>query len=153
MREILFRGKRTDTGEWVYGDLLNVGVDYDYAIRTYGGREHGQVNAVNEKTVGQYTGLTDRNGTRIFEGDIVRDMHKYSILCKYVEFGMESRENAEKHRNDGLIAAVEFSTEDVGSCGCCYTAFEGSGFIAAGVDLNDCEVIGNIHDNPELLEG
>lgn len=123
MREILFRGKRTDTGEWVYGDLLNVGVDYDYAIRTYGGREHGQVNAVNEKTVGEYTGLEDVNGKRIFEGDVVRKFangkeFKGVVECKHGSFG------------------VRFA--------------DGTGQFICFFDCG--EVIGNIHDNPELLK-
>lgn len=132
MREILFRGKRTDTGEWVYGDLLNVGVDYDYAIRTYGGREHGQVNAVNEKTVGQYTGLTDRNGKKIFEGDIVKAQDEIfgSPFCY------------------GITGKIVYDE--------CAYFIEPKNPIESQWLFNECavyEVIGNIHDNPELIGG
>ena len=125
MREILFRGKSIGDGQWQYGDLLNVGVDYDYAIRTYGGREHGQVNAVNGNTVGQYTGLTDKNGKKIFEGDIVR---------LYLVDGCE--EGVIKF--NGIMCRFMFFTKE-GSY-----SFD-----------KDCvfEIIGNIHDNPELLKG
>ena len=125
MREILFRGKRTDTGEWVYGDLLNVGVDYYYAIRTYGGREHGQVNAVNEKTVGQYTGLTDKNGKKIFEGDIVR-------------YGDTVHEVVFEQRYGTAYFGLVYSPLETLPCG-------------HYQDLRQIEVIGNITDNPELL--
>lgn len=134
MREILFRGKRKDTGEWVYGDLLNVGIDYDYAIRTYGGREHGQVNAVNEKTVGQYTGLTDKNGKRIFEGDIIRT----------ITFGFDC---------DKFITEIKFGARS-GVQGF-YLANGRMMFYFGQTDLtvmDDTAVIGNIHDNPELLK-
>ena len=72
-REILFRGKRTDNGEWVYGNLIDsdsivgkiVDFDEEYFIPEFWYK-------VDPETVGQFTGFTDKNGTKIFDGDIVR---------------------------------------------------------------------------------
>ena len=138
MREILFRGK-TRTGEWVQGDYEHFeanGITYPM-ISVW-----GEFNKdVIHKTVGQYTGLTDRNGTKIFEGDIVKA--------------------------DGYIFTVKF-----GKCGGVanddnfgYMGFYFEGFdeitkkcMDLGLRKDICcfvnrEVIGNIHDNPELLKG
>lgn len=127
MREILFRAKRLDNGEWVMGDLVHsyfkVG---DTCINE--NAENLGFHQIWPDTVGQYTGLLDKNGKKIFEGDIVLD-----------------RWNEPK--------AVLFCTEDVASCGCCHPLFEGSGFKAEYALLADTCVIGNMHDNPELLKG
>ena len=95
MREILFRGKRTDNGEWVYGNLVR-GCDEKYVyIVEFGNRElcRNYVN-VNPDTVGQYTGLKDKNGTKIFEGDIVKcvDTNNGVSFTAIVSFGNPNRE-------------------------------------------------------------
>lgn len=129
MREILFRGKRTGDGQWVYGYYFAKPILEKHFIEI--GEEQF---LVNRETVGQYTGLVDKNGTRIFEGDIV----KYSV--KY----------------GGRIAVVNFSTR---GCFCCKTYIpERLNRNNPAIDIvladskNEIEVIGNIHNNPELLE-
>lgn len=123
-REIIFRGKRINNGEWVEGGLLRQrnALGYDGAI-VYFEDEYTLPRhpSVDLETVGQYTGLNDKNGKRIFEGDIV---------C---------------YRN--AIFRVEWSLK--------YCAYLVVSKFSGGEDLlinyDNCEVIGNIHDSPELL--
>lgn len=132
MREILFRGKQIDNGEWVQGDLLqNVDClkireqekDIKHIARSF---------AVLPETVGQYTGLTDKNGTKIFEGDIVKAEINGGPYDKFV-FPV------------GVIAFENgcFGNKD-------RKQFTPLSSYAPRVSF---EVIGNIHDNPELLKG
>lgn len=128
MREILFRGKQIDNGEWVYGsfcmDALEqknglCGVDgfirlYDFATGKM------QMHEVDRETVGQYTGLTDKNGKKIFEGDILKAI-------------------AGNHVGEPIVAKVVPNLND----------YELMLDIEYSFEL---EIIGNIHDNPELLE-
>lgn len=126
MREILFRGKRIDKSEWVYGsycyaELLNKS-GYEHLIieQSAEGKSH---NVVVE-SVGQYTGLTDKNGTKIFEGDIVT-MPRYG---------------SGKHKSVVYFKNGKF-------------AVNGSNYNFKDICPRNMEVIGNIYDNPELLEG
>lgn len=75
MREILFRAKSVTTGNWVYGDLYTHGVHTIWC--------NGQKIAVEEDTVGEYTGVVSADGVRIFEGDIVRmgdNGYRYTVV-------------------------------------------------------------------------
>ena len=122
-REILFRGKADD--EWVYGDLGRL----KNAI-TITKRNFIYPYIVMPETVGQFTGLTDKNGVKIFEGDIVT-VENPNISDD--EYGIV------KFDNDGAMFIVEFDT---------FTVDFGN-----NIDSNQCKIIGNIFDNPELLKG
>ena len=129
MREIkiLFRGKRIDNGEWIEGSLL--GIDWCDKPSTYSIAPNTPVSvfySVIPETVGQYTGLTDKNEVKIFEGDIV------SLV-----------------KHDSLIYKVVYVP-------CRYELVNSKGVNCFVLDIyksENIEVIGNIHDNPELLKG
>ena len=127
IREVIFRGKRTDNGEWIEGYAAMSGGTFiicDNGL-TYGGFI---VYEVIPETVGQYTGLTDKNGRRIFEGDIVERV------------------------SDGERAVISWLKYSA----CFGLSFDGlcCGFDDYDDNLpSDFEVIGNIHDNPEILKG
>lgn len=134
MREILFRGKRVDNGEWVEGfytaeeyNLNTHRIDYISRIQLIG--KCVSLGVIPE-TVGQYTGLTDKNGERIFEGDIVECWSE----------GVKARGTVQQ-RIDGLWII--------------YPAWQKR--IMWGLCPNNdgntrVEIVGNIHDNPELLK-
>ena len=138
MREILFRGKgdkRYNDGEWCFGVPIEC-YDGDWQICTDCIR-----STVITETVGQYTGLKDKNGNKIFEGDIVRltDEHNEMEWTAVVVFG-----NPNGDYNWGWqLNAIE--------------EFDGNKGILLWVDMEEsgayCEIIGNIYDNPELMEG
>ena len=127
-REILFRGKRSN-GEWAYGSLVVLG-NTDPAIYYEVGK--GLVKQldwcyVSPDTVGQYTGLTDKNGVKIFKGDVVIIGEKLKAKVIYYDgaFRMQSE-----------FSPTLIDTTDMG-----YMMREFS-----------VRVIGNIHDNPELIK-
>ena len=145
MREILFRGKRTDNGEWIEGfysaEEYNpyIGkIEYIPRIQIIG--KCVSLGVIPE-TVGQFTGLTDKNGKRIFEGDIVKctDTINDFEFNAVVEFG---NPNGEYNWGYQLkFISGEESNFDI----LCWVDMEETGAYI--------EVIGNIHDSPELLEG
>ena len=129
-RKILFRGKRVDNGKWVYGSLFHdpdigfssiMGFEYSYSES---GPEREETDyEVAPATVGQYTGLTDKNGQKIFEGDII------SVYWN-------GKRNSAVNFGHGMFKALGISLSTwvaVKSCG--------------------TTVIGNIHANPELVGG
>lgn len=129
MHEILFRGKRMDNGEWVKGYLICPEFDKSRAYIGYlfPDDDHDlDVAEVASSTVGRFTGLTDKNGVKVFEGDIVR----YGDTIHRVVF--------EQRNGTAYIGLV-------------YAACETLPF-GHYQDLKQIEVIGNIYDNPELLE-
>ena len=126
MREILFRGKRKDNGKWVEGHYGEY----------YSGKEKVSCISISKETisgslyydvipetVGQYTGLTDKNGSKIFEGDIL-----HAAQGNFVVRWSES-----------ICSFVAGEKERMRPC------------MNSGT-MKCCEVIGNIHDNPELIE-
>ena len=131
MREILFRGKRIDAGEWAYGFL-----DHTYEKYTIHSHNRHYCYEVNPSTVGQYTGLQAENGVLIFEGDIVElegFISEAILPCK-------SRPMQIVWKDCGMwLQCIHPITKRVVTLG----------LIA---DNRTITVIGNIHDNPELLK-
>lgn len=136
MREILFRGKCFNTEEWVEG-YLGIEVPDELVIQQFSYDEYFKSNCIDQysvkpETVGQYTGLTDKNGTKIFEGDIVR----------FIDIDFDGSER----KAVGVIAwnrkAANFDiVKGTYRLDFHYPVFE------------EIEVIGNIYDNPELVGG
>ena len=135
MREILFRGKRKDNGEWVQGDLLLDQdleqaqiVWFDYKSTEDGVERDGDGAIVIPETVGQYIGLYDKNSKKIFEGDIIKgkvhEMNGYRVRRGVVEY-----------HGVGFIMNLD----------------PNSWYDQKNISF-DCEIIGNIYDNPELLK-
>lgn len=132
MRESLFRGKRVDNGDWTYGYLF---VCWDRCYILWGMRGDNPIKEeVVPETVGEYTGLTDKNGKKIFEGDVVKEwscwwrtperieVEIYEVVCKHLGRLCLKREMPYGTRSTTLNRS------------------------------STVEVIGNKHDNPELLE-
>lgn len=146
MREILFRGKRTDNGEWVEGYYCNLGGNHPRVLNEniFIGKigrvlEFKNIDVLPE-TVGQYTGLTDKNGTKIFEGDIVKCLDTINDIefNAVVEFGNPNHEYNWGYQLKHISG--DMPNLDI----LCWVDMEETGAFI--------EVIGNIHDNPELLE-
>ena len=149
MREILFRGKTSDE-KWICGHLLeqNIPVCHSYIVMSIIAELDNRhieimdfdINEVIPETVGQYTGLTDKNGVKIFEGDIVKctDTINDFEFNAVVEFG-----NPNGEYNWGYQLKF-ISGEDSNFDILCWVDMEETGAYI--------EIIGNIHDNPELLK-
>lgn len=124
MREIIFRGKRKSDGKWWEG-YLTVVFQHTYIEKANENEAFRFV--VDPETVGQFTGLTDKNGKRIFEGDILKRTNGNKSVW-YVDY-----------KNCAFCA---------NQSNCNYACELGE-----LLDQIELEVIGNVHDNPELLEG
>ena len=136
----LFRGKRIDNGEWVEGYLVKFilnPIQEWWEISTGKSTEYGATERyrVDPDTIGECTSMKDKNGKLIFEGDIVLNA------------------------NGGKFV-VTYGKHDLWCCGCCFDSHQSVGFYLdeEGCPLSDdeawcgLEIIGNFHDNPELLK-
>ena len=140
MREILFRGKRTDNGEWFYGyytnaryylDKKEMHIIFEQDVEVYPHSEFAGGEEVIPETVGQYTGLTDKNGRKIFEGDIV-------VFADFFD--------------DKIHRGVVYWCDSAFWFDCTETEGDEGMYSLAYISVNVLEVIGNSYDNPELLE-
>ena len=129
MREIKFRGKCLDNGEWVYGDLH---------IRTPFPHIHSEIDYskvnIDPHTVGQFTGLHDKDGKEIYEGDVVTQT-----------WGSPHFVNGVLYDCYGRIGDIRYECDLIG------VHTKNGMYRIVGCGLSNT-VIGNIHDNPELLE-
>lgn len=143
MKEILFRGKRKDNGEWTEGYFFK---SWNRVFLLWGmtGDSPNMVEVIPE-TVGQFTGLVDKNGTNIFEGDIVRyGKGIYEWNKKYWKFEIGIIE----FKDGAFIINDIYSIDGYNELSCLYHEINCSDKYDSGTLF---EIIGNIHDNPELL--
>jgi len=140
VRDIKFRGKRVDNGEWVYGDLVKIHTrkGYGYGIRNTVERVNdGIINLIPEEvmpqTVGQYTGLKDKNGKEIYEGDIVQVKMSagYSECYEWEKFQIKFI----SEKQLGRFIAIDRNNESWNI-----------------TSSNEIEVIGNVYEDGGLLD-
>lgn len=136
MRNIIFRGKRLDNGEWEYGDLLQyddgsvcIGVhSKNYTDDGFNSGQYRRIALVDEDTVGQYTGMKDKNGKKIFERDIMSLVTEFGdTIIREIRF------------IDGAFCVIGEQEDDLHG-------------LSWAVEMCDGIVGDNIHDNPDLLK-
>ena len=131
MRDILFRGKDAETGKWIYGWVFGEKAESIIELDTQYVSEEGveayYTSVVIPETVGQYTGLDDKNGVKIFEGDVVRYLNSIESGNGVVIFD---------------ACAFLFNWIDIDEIDSLLRYFQCS---------KELEVIGNVHDNPEAM--
>lgn len=138
MREILFRGKEIETGKWFYGSLCHYLDDNSYYI-SFTDNDGDDIGCrADPETVGQYIGRTDKHGTKIFEGDIIKIRKSTDFDGKPITF-------------KGIVCFNEdecgFTIGKNGMKGYCISSLASYIFKSSAT-----EIIGNFYDNPELLE-
>lgn len=146
MREILFRGKSKsiNKGEWIYGSFVE-----DTDLNACCIRDKSLVyELVDRETVGQYTGLTDKNGKKIFEGDVLKIISsvKGEIMDNTCAFQSAKREDCAVVLWNYKTGGYKLKVYHKGK----YKRI--ANFAIGHLCVYNAEVIGNIYDNPELLE-
>lgn len=139
-REILFRGKSIGTGEWLYGYLFNYGLTAPSNVPCISvcvpksWKEAYNLYAVSPDTIGQYTGLKDKNGRQIFEGDIV---HLKGDGFDGKEVGIDYHRVVTFHDGTFCLSVCDWLHVPINDY---------------GHGLDDWDVVGNVTDNPELIK-
>lgn len=137
MRIIKFRGKDIETGKWVYGDLHVLcnrpHIHTEQTAYPYAGKR----SFVALETIGQFTGLYDKNSKEIYEGDIVSHPWKDPIFGDLVETG-EFVHSTICFNNGAFVVNYRLDGEYI--------------YLQDFIRLKCLEVIGNVFDNPELIE-
>lgn len=175
MREIKFRGKRYGDGAWVYGSLYQgtkegekYGVilnDSGYHLAPQDDRNlaiafaENEVNVVIPDTIGQFTGLHDKNGKEVYEGDVLviceyENMLK-GVVCEESEhelFTLDELKGKLKQQYKSVIHYEDCTLFASEQDGCDIYLASLAGDMRKSYPIFEYEVIGNIHDNPELLK-
>ena len=151
-KEMFFRGKRLNNGEWVCGSLIQMDSEgsqsfifpfYKYASSLTCAQIVSMfMVAVDPTTVGQFTGLCDKNGVKIFEGDIVKTHYANAVKSDFVETVVFH--NGRFCANSNISETGQWWTSLAD--GVPHVSFDKS------VYMESCKIIGNIHDNPELVK-
>ncbi|WMI81821.1 YopX family protein [Anaerotignum sp. MB30-C6] len=151
MREKLYRGIRVDNGEWMYGFYVKYGFtgkEKHYIVPSYASALYA-IEVIPE-TVGEFTGLTNKNGTKIFEGDIIQEEEMVSVCRFLCCVGSYAFVPVEMYKDDEEELYLTSNFRKL------HELYEDSGtdlFFENDTPWKYVCVIGNIHDNPELLEG